>query len=220
LWSFGAGFVRIGLYGGTFDPVHLGHIHAAQCVQQRLNLDRVHMILSARPSHRDQPQTPNDHRWKMLQLACAEHEKLQADDSELRRPGKSYAVDTLRAFRQQNPDAQLCWILGMDSYRTLPTWQNWRELLQYGHLVVVHRPGPIAESDTDPVLNAFEQRHRAESIDGALAGKIAFLSLPMMAVSASQIRCRRSAGESDQALLDPLVWSYINQHQLYLTQEG
>lgn len=212
--------MRIGLYGGTFDPVHLGHIHAAQSVRQHLNLDRVHMILSARPSHRDQPQTPNDHRWKMLQLACAEHEQLLADDTELGRPGKSYAVDTMREFRQANPEAQLCWILGMDSYRTLPTWQNWRELLQYGHLVVVQRPESSPEPDGDQVLNEFEQRYRTESIDRALAGNILFLTLPMKAVSASQIRCRRRAGESDKALLDPLVWSYINQHQLYLTQEG
>lgn len=200
--------------------MHLGHIHAAQRVQQHLNLDRVHMILSARPSHRDQPRTPNDHRWEMLQLACADQETLLADDIELRRPGKSYAVDTLHAFRQQNPDAQLCWILGMDSYRTLPTWQRWRELLHYGHLVVVHRPAPSTEPETGQVLNEFEQRHRAESIGCAPAGKIVFLSLPMKAVSASQIRYRRQTGESDKALLDPLVWSYINQHQLYLTQEG
>ena len=171
-------------------------------------------ILSARPSHRDQPQTPNDHRWKMLQLACAEHgscsRRYRAGS-----PGKSYAVDTMREFRQANPGAQLCWILGMDSYRTLPTWQNWRELLQYGHLVVVQRPESSPEPDGDQVLNEFEQRYRTESIDRALAGNILFLTLPMKAVSASQIRCRRRAGESDKALLDTLVWSYINQHQLY-----
>lgn len=211
--------MRIGLYGGTFDPVHLGHLHAAQSVQQHLDLDRVHMILSARPSHRDQPQTSNEHRWQMLQLACAEHETLRADAIELRRCGKSYAIDTLRAFRQQNHDAQLCWILGMDSYRTLPTWQNWRELLHYGHLIVVDRP-ESGRADIDRVLNELEQRHRAESIGRAPAGRIVFLSLPMKAISASQIRRRRHAGESDKALLDPRVWSYINQHQLYLTQEG
>lgn len=212
--------MRIGLYGGTFDPVHLGHIHAALSVQRHLNLDRVHMILSARPSHRDQPQTSNDHRWEMLQLACAEHENLLADETELRRSGKSYAVDTLRVFREQNPDAQLCWILGMDSYRTLPTWHNWHELLQYGHLIVVERPEPHGEADSDHVLKGLEHRHQAESIGCAPAGRIVFLSLPMKAVSASQIRWRRSAGDSDKALLDPRVWSYINQHQLYLTQEG
>ena len=153
----------------------------------------------------------------MLQLACAEHETLRADAIELRRCGKSYAIDTLRAFRQQNPDAQLCWILGMDSYRTLPTWQNWRELLHYGHLIVVDRPESGGEPDIDRALNELEQRHRAESIDHAPAGRIVFLTLPMKANRPH--RCRRHAGESDKALLI-LVWSYINQHQLYLTQEG
>ena len=102
LWGW---FVRIGLYGGTFDPVHLEHIHAAETVQH-LALDRAYDSVS-RPSHRDQPQTSNDHRWQMLQLACAEHETLLADAIELH-AAVSYAIDTLRAFRQQNPDAQLC----------------------------------------------------------------------------------------------------------------
>jgi len=92
--------------------------------------------------------------------------------------------------------------------------------LQYGHLIVVERPEPHGEADSDHVLKGLEHRHQAESIGCAPAGRIVFLSLPMKAVSASQIRWRRSAGDSDKALLDPRVWSYINQHQLYLTQEG
>ena len=84
--------MRIGLYGGTFDPVHLGHIHAALAVKHDLQLDHVRMVLSARPGHRDQPNTANTHRWKMLKLACDEHSALVADDTELERPGCSYAV--------------------------------------------------------------------------------------------------------------------------------
>ena len=116
--------MRIGLYGGTFDPVHLGHIHAALAVKHDLQLDHVRMVLSARPGHRDQPNTANTHRWKMLKLACDEHSALVADDTELQRPGYSYAIDTLQHFRARYPREQLCWIMGMDSYLTLPTWRN------------------------------------------------------------------------------------------------
>ena len=95
--------MRIGLYGGTFDPVHLGHVHAALAVQEALQLDHVRMVLSARPGHREQPNTANVHRWEMLKLACDEHPTLRADDSEIQRPGVSYAIDTLRQIRANDP---------------------------------------------------------------------------------------------------------------------
>lgn len=210
--------MRIGLYGGTFDPVHLGHVNAAASVRDHLDLDRVQMILSARPGHRDQPETQNQHRWQMLQMVCAEHEGLVADDSELRRPGKSYAIDTLRQVREQWPDAQLCWILGMDSYQTLPTWEKWRELLNYCHLVVVQRPEYYG--DTNSELMDLERDHQSESIGSAQAGCIVFLRLPMQNISSSQVRGYRHNGRSAETLLDHRVWSYIKQHDLYPPQEG
>ena len=143
---------------------------------------------------------------------------LLADAIGVHRCGKS--TPSYFAHLDSKTDAQLCWILGMDSYRTLPTWQNWRELLHYGHLIVVDRPESGGEPDIDRALNELEQRHRAESIDHAPAGRIVFLTLPMKAISASQIRRRRIAGECNKGLLDPRVWSYINQHQLYQIQEG
>ena len=106
--------MRIGLYGGTFDPVHLGHTHAALAVKHDLQLDHVRMVLYPRPGHRDQPHTANTHRWKMLKLACDGHSALVADDTELQRPGCSYAIDTLQHFRAQYPRSQLCWIMGME----------------------------------------------------------------------------------------------------------
>ena len=210
--------MRIGLYGGTFDPVHLGHIHAALAVKHDLQLDHVRMVLSARPGHRDQPNTANTHRWKMLKLACNDHSALVADDTELERPGCSYAIDTLRHFRARYPRSQLCWIMGMDSYVTLPTWERWQSLLCFGHLVVLQRPEH--EAATDAMLQAYEDQYRSASLEEARFGKIVLLPLPMRSIAASQIRAMREQGRDVAELVDQRVCSYIKQHELYLTQEG
>ena len=210
--------MRIGLYGGTFDPVHLGHIHAALAVKHDLQLDHVRMVLSARPGHRDQPNTANTHRWKMLKLACDEHSALVADDTELQRPGCSYAIDTLQHFRARYPRSQLCWIMGMDSYLTLPTWRNWQTLVKFAHLIVVQRPGqPTA---VDQQLASFQHRLQAGSLDTSRAGSIVFLPIPMLDISATQVRCLAQSEESPEALLSASVWTYINRNHLYLTKEG
>jgi nicotinate-nucleotide adenylyltransferase len=209
--------MRLGLYGGTFDPVHQGHIHAALSSYRYLSLGEVRMILAARPDHRDQPDTANAHRWEMLRLACADHPELEADATEVERPGKSYAIDTLSSFRRRYPKAQLCWILGMDSYATLPSWHCWQDLLKFGHLAVLERPGH--KVSVGPALKEFERAHRAQSLGESRAGRIVFVPTSMLTVSASQIRCQRKAGAAPEHLLDYKVWSYINQHQLYVGQE-
>jgi len=209
--------MRLGLYGGTFDPVHQGHIHAALSALHYLSLNEVRMILAARPDHRAQPDTANAHRWEMLSMACAGQPALAADATEIERPGKSYAIDTLRSFRQRYPQAQLCWILGMDSYATLPSWHCWRDLLQFGHLVVLQRPGHTIA--VEPDLEQFESAHRESSVGDALAGRIVYVPTSMLDVSASEIRRQRRAGNAPAHLLDHKVWSYINQHRLYIGQE-
>ena len=213
--------MRVGLFGGTFDPVHLGHVHAGLAVHRHLRLQQLRMILSARPGHRNQPETTNQQRWEMLQLACADHPELEPDDSELRRPGKSYAIDTVRHFRQVQTDSQLCWITGLDSYLTLPTWQSWQDLINYCHIVVVHRPGHAREDNAkgQQTLMAFEQRFRAQSIGDEPAGSVVFLELPMLNIAASQIRSS-SGGNEMTDYLHPRVASYIKERNLYPTQEG
>ena len=214
--------MKIGLYGGTFDPVHLGHIHAALSVREHLQLDEVRMILSARPGHRLQPQTANNHRWKMLELGCVEHSGLVIDDTELQRSGKSYAIDTVKKFRQQYGDTQLCWILGMDSYITLPSWQDWCSLIHYCHIVVVQRPGEVSAETAvgSGPLAAFEQQFRAETIGDQPAGRMVFLELPMLSISASRVRSALAEGTSIADLVSPRVHAYLEQHSLYPTREG
>ena len=207
--------MRIGLYGGTFDPVHLGHVHAASAVQEALQLDQVRMVLAARPEHREQPKTTNAHRWRMLKLTCDAYPALIADDSEIQRPGPSYAIDTLQQFRTAYPQAQLCWIMGMDSYFTLPTWQDWQGLVDFAHLIVVQRPGQQTSMARD--LESFQQRFHANSLDDSRAGSIVFLSIPMLDISATQVRCLVQSGSSAKALLADDVWAYINRNNLYPT---
>jgi nicotinate-nucleotide adenylyltransferase len=207
--------MRIGLYGGTFDPVHLGHVHAALAVQEALQLDHVRMVLSARPGHREQPNTANVHRWEMLKLACDEHPTLRADDSEIQRPGVSYAIDTLRQIRANDPQVQLCWIMGMDSYLTLPTWHDWQRLVDFAHLIVVQRPGQQAAMDRE--LELFQQRFHADSLGTSRAGNIVFLSIPMLDISATQVRCLVQSGSGAKALLADGVRTYIDRNNLYHT---
>ena len=127
----------VGLYGGTFDPVHVGHTHAALAVKDALQLEQVRMVLAARPGHRGAPHSEAGHRWAMLCLACEQHAGLVADNTELLRAGHSYTVATVAAVRAADPTAVPCWILGQDAFATLPTWHRWRELLNYCNLVVV-----------------------------------------------------------------------------------
>ena len=131
----------IGLYGGTFDPVHIGHVHAAESVRNFLGLDTVRLVLNSQPAHKSLTYAMTAHRWAMLEAVCANNDGLIADDIEVRRGGHSYTVDTLSMIRSEFPRAVLCWIVGEDSFATLTSWRQWEKLLEYCNLVVIPRPG-------------------------------------------------------------------------------
>lgn len=206
----------LGLYGGTFDPVHLGHIHVAHTVQQQLNMQSIRWLLAARPGHRATPQTPIHHRWQMLQLVCADEDGFIADDMEIKNPGTSYTLETLLAMREQHPHALPCWILGLDAYATLDEWYRWDEILNYANLIVVERPD---ESDSAPVLPPavveMERFHRQAVLKDDAVGQILRLDVPMLPISATEIRAKLERGESVEHLLAPRVSAYISEHQLY-----
>jgi len=208
----------IGLYGGTFDPVHLGHTHAALSVKQALDLDEVRMVLAARPGHREPPVCDVADRWRMLCLACAECLGLVADDAELHRQGKSYTIDTVSSLRASNPAMVPCWILGQDAYATLPVWHRWRSLLEHCNLVIVERPGDErAEPQEVQSLNATNEVQR---FNKARIGQIYRVHLPMKEVSATDIRARLAAGKPVEHLLAAPVSTYITQHRLYASTEN
>jgi nicotinate-nucleotide adenylyltransferase len=210
----------IAFLGGTFDPVHLGHLHAAREVRSRLGCDEVRFVLAAVPSHRPAPEASAADRWEMLIRALVDVPGCVADDTEIGRTGPSYTVDTLATMRQRFGAARsLAWVVGFDAYRLLPTWRRWQELLSLTHLVVVGRPGQ--DDRLDPVMAGFTARFGTDDpaeLRRSAAGRVLEIKAEMLAISASEVRARCHRGEPVADLLPPAVWAYIESASLYRTE--
>ena len=214
--------MRVGLLGGSFDPVHYGHLRFADDVRRALGLSEVRLVPAADPPHRAGPAASAADRLDMLQIAVAEFPGLIVDDRELRREGKSYTVLTLTELRREFPRAPLLLLLGADAFRGLPSWHRWRELLDLAHLVVVERPGVDLEADLPPAL-ATIWRDRLVADPGILlsqpAGSIFVQEIAPQDVSATTIRHLLAKGDAAaeklRGLLPPAVWAYIGLHHLY-----
>jgi nicotinate-nucleotide adenylyltransferase len=212
----------LALLGGTFDPVHYGHLRFADAVRRALGLSEVRLIPARDPPHRDSPTASAADRLAMLKLAVAEFPGLVVDDRELHREGKSYTVDTLAALRREFPARPLLLLLGADAFRGLPTWHRWRELFDLTHLVVVERPGVDLEADLPPALLAVLRERLVtgpESLLSRPAGGIMRQRIAPLDVSATEIRGRLAEGagaaEMNRGLLPPAVLAYIDLHHLY-----
>src|SRR5579884_1723014 len=131
----------IGLFGGTFDPIHYGHLRTAFELWQELRLAEVRFMPTGSPPHREQPLASAELRLRMVQAAVADQQAFVVDDREVRRTGISYSVDTLTELRGEYPDRSLCLLLGMDAFLGLPNWHRWRDLLDLAHVCVATRPG-------------------------------------------------------------------------------
>lgn len=203
----------VGLYGGTFDPPHLGHMHVAETVMLHANLANVRWIPSARPPHRATPGASIEQRWDMVRLMLEQRADMTADDSEIRHPGKSFTFETVERFNRQHPDATACWILGHDAYATLDSWYNWQNLLQICNLIVVQRPG-----DETPVPEVVQHAHHEAKVDRLVTGQngqVLELMLPMLPVSSTLVRQNALSGKPFADLLAGPVYTYIKQHKLY-----
>ena len=203
----------IGLYGGTFDPVHIGHVHAADSVRNFLGLDTVRLVLNSQPAHKSLAYAMTAHRWAMLEAVCANNDGLIADDIEVRRGGHSYTVDTLSMIRSEFPRAVLCWIVGEDSFATLTSWRQWEKLLEYGNLVVIPRPGHQARFSEQ--IAALCRTHEKACFDASRNGQIVRVDLPMREVSSTAIRQRVALGQGIDDLVDADVEQYIHRNKLY-----
>lgn len=205
--------------GGMFDPVHMGHLSAARLAQTALALDVVYLVPCARPNHRELAGVSGADRLAMLELAIAGDGRLKADDRELQRPGVSYMVDTLRSFVDQFPHSTLVYILGRDSFYTLPAWHQWRQLLDLCHLAVINRPGT---EQNMPAALAQEITPRLVTHGSALftalpsRGRVLMLDDLDIPVSSSAIRQSLACADMPAAV-PPAVQAYIRQHGLYFS---
>lgn len=209
----------IGLLGGTFDPIHFGHLRAALDVQEQLGLAHIRLIPSARPPHRDEPHASPQQRLMMLHLAMKNTDRFVVDDRELQRDGASYSVDTLLSLRQDFPDNPLYLLVGTDAFLGIQTWHQWQDLLELAHIVVMRRPDETLEMPND--LNTWYQAHLAISNDAqALSGKIWPIEVTQLAISATAIRATIAKGQSPQFLMPDPVIQLITQLGLYRSNES
>lgn len=207
----------VAIMGGTFDPIHNGHLRTAVEVLDRYQYSELRLIPCFQPVHKGQPSVSPQQRLEMAKLAISGDSRLRMDSREMDREGPSYSVDTLRDIRSEiGPNESLIMVLGMDSFLSLPTWQNWQELIQYSHLLVVSRPG--WEPDLISELSAFCENYRAASsheLQCAPSGRVWFETLTPLGISSSMIRALARKNESIAYLLPEPVQKYIEQHQLY-----
>jgi nicotinate-nucleotide adenylyltransferase len=212
--------LRKALWGGTFNPVHRGHIETAKALQQRLQLDDLALLPVARPPHRDAPEVSDQHRLAMLALAVNDCPLLSVDDREFYRDQLSYTVDTLAQWRQQSgDDAWLVFCAGMDSLVNLDSWHRWQALTDFSHLIICARPGwqrPNAEDQ--PALVAWLQSRLVDTVEqlaDSTHGRVAIIELPPWDISSSEVRRRLQQGRSIEPLVGNAIADYIERHRLY-----
>jgi nicotinate-nucleotide adenylyltransferase len=213
--------MRIGLFGGTFDPIHWGHLRSAEEVSESFGLDRVLFIPASIPPHkRGQTTTPARDRLEMVRLAVARNPRFKASTVEISRPGISYSIDTVRHFaKRRRHGNSLFFIIGLDAFREIGSWKNFAEIFPLCDFIVTSRPG---SKDSDPLRGTgvavkklfcydFKQRnykHRSGT-------RVFFIKLTDIAISASEIRRRIKEGESIRYLVPPGVETYIKKQGLY-----
>lgn len=205
----------IGVYGGTFNPVHYGHLRTALEVCEYFALDSLRLIPCRLPPHRQYPEVSAELRLRMLEIAVAELRDFVVDRRELDRDGPSYMVDTLHSLRTEFPDQPLVLFIGADAFAGLESWHRWRALFDHAHLVVMTRPGYDM-----PALAEFFQRRLTRDpaeLRNRNAGLLYFQPVTALAISATDIRGLIAAGRNPKFLLPDSVIAFIRQHRLYVT---
>jgi nicotinate-nucleotide adenylyltransferase len=200
---------RVGLFGGTFDPPHVGHLILASEATSQLELTRVLWTVTPDPPHKqDQSITALEHRVAMVKLAIRDNPAFELSDVELNRPGPHYTIDTIRLLAQQNPEAEIVPIIGGDSLNDLPTWHQPKEILYAAHWVgVMRRPG----EETN--LDALERE-----LPG-IRSKIHYVDAPLLEIASREIRERAARGRPYRYYLPGAVYEYIAGHHLYQQSE-
>jgi nicotinate-nucleotide adenylyltransferase len=209
----------LGIMGGTFDPVHFGHLRLAIEALETLGLDTVRWVPSGYPGHRDTPTTMPMHRVEMVRLAIAGEPRFTLDVAETRTSEPTFTINTLKRLRAEiGGDRPLVMILGMDSFLTLPTWRAWTELFDHTHFAVGERPGFELSTQTMVSGLALQYARRSatpDAVRAAASGAIVTFPMTLLDISATELRDRFARGASARYLLPESVLAYIGAHQLY-----
>lgn len=207
----------LGLFGGTFDPIHNGHLRLAEEARAALALSEVCFIPAGTPPHRDTPQTPANHRLEMVRRAIAGNPAFSCDDAEVRSEGRSYTVLTLERLRAQHGKRPLVLLLGADAFLGLAGWHRWEEITRLAHIAVADRPGHRADA-LPPALHAALGEHISqdtERLRTSPAGEVVRFDMTPLAISATEIRAMLRNRRSPRYLLPDSVVDYIAAHSLY-----
>jgi nicotinate-nucleotide adenylyltransferase len=196
---------RIGLFGGSFDPVHDAHLALARHARDELQLDELRWVPAGQAWQKARAMTPAAQRLEMLELAIAGEPRFAIERCELQRQGPSYTLDTVRELQDREPGASWFLVIGQDQYHNLHTWHGFEQLLQRVTLAVAQRPDGVRDDGVDPRVRAADQ---------------VALGLPPLRISASGIRARVAAGQDIGALVPPAVALYIHQQGLYRAATG
>ena len=206
----------IGIFGGTFDPIHFGHLRTAFELLQALRLDEMRFMPAGTPPHREGTVASAAVRLAMVQAATQGQPGFVVEDREIRREGLSYSVDTMRTLRADFPDHSLCLIVGMDAFLGLPKWHQWRELLDLAHLVVAHRPGwrapsmgPLGELLVDRGTGRIGDLHESH------AGCIYIHAVTQLEISSTEVRKLIAAGRDPRYLMPDAVRAIIDETGCY-----
>jgi nicotinate-nucleotide adenylyltransferase len=210
----------MGIFGGTFDPIHYGHLRTAFELREALRLEEVRFLPTGNPPHRDQTQASAEQRLAMVRAAVEGQARFTVDDRETRRSGLSYSVDTLGELRAEFPQRAICLLLGMDAFLGLPNWHRWREILELAHVIVAHRPGwkaptqgPLGEAMVDRGTGSVRDLHDAP------AGRIFVHAVTQLEISSTELRAMIARGREPRYLVPDSVCELLRNTGWYAQRQ-
>jgi nicotinate-nucleotide adenylyltransferase len=206
----------LGIFGGTFDPIHIGHIEPVIEAAKQVNIDKIALLPCHIPTHKGVSNTSSQHRLEMVKLTCQEYPLFYPDDRDIKRGIPTYSIDTLREFRQQFPTRPLCFFIGMDSLLSINSWYQWQKLFELCHFVVCQRPN--YDTDLSPeIVHLLQHRQVTDTraLQQSLGGKIYLAKTKKITLSSTTLRQYLRNNVPVDGLIPESVINYIQQYKLY-----
>lgn len=213
----------VGMFGGTFDPIHYGHLRVAEEIVEVVGLRKMYFIPAGQPRLRHTPIATPEHRVELVRLAIKENPDFMLDDREIHRDGTSYSIDSVFEIKQELGEAdRLCFVIGLDAFIKLPEWKDWREFFNLCHFIITARPGYVFTSIHELLPKRLDEEYSrrwvssTDSLRNYANGLIFTVSTSMLDISATCIRKKIASGRNVRYLVPDMVISYIKANKLYL----